>query len=523
MRGISDIPIEKLNDDSFSVSKYVRGLSEYIKICETPMTIAVQGDWGSGKTSMLNMVRSELGSQVKTVWFNTWQYSKFNMDNRLPLSLLQHLYNALCSDSDTVPRNKMAKTFSSIAAVGIKAGTYVIDLMGAQKLAEDIGNNITRDNRTSEDEDLISAIENLKNNFQQAIDDIYNREKKRIVVFIDDLDRLAPVRAVELMEVLKLFIDCYHCVFVLAIDYDVVTRGISEKYGGDFGKKQGKKFFDKIIQVPFFIPVEQYDIKEYVRKSMPPSIRLDEKNMPEYISLINNSVGCNPRSMKRLFNAFLLISMINGDCGFIKEAVAQKLLFAILCMQLSMEDIYKYIVENAADIDECFFLEFLKEKEEEEYFSNINITDEEFNAGSALAFMRQVANIVRGDEKTAAGDNVNKLKEILTVSSSTNNIIVRKKNGAAELTQDAVIEKTIGNTDIKYNILTCGSSFNIGENKSIALVYNQKEYAAKMHSTVKGRIDGLKSFYIDTALKKGDRCTLKYVFEERKVYILGIE
>ena len=520
MRGISDIPIKELNDDCFSVSKYVKGLAEYIKICETPTTIAVQGDWGSGKTSMLNMVKVALGAQVKTVWFNTWQYSKFNMDNRLPLSLLQHLYNALCLDSDPKSQKKMARAFSSIAAVGIKAGTYVMDIMGAQKLAEDIDNGINKDSRTTDDEDLINVIENLKNDFQQAIDDIYRKENKRIAVFIDDLDRLAPVRAVELMEVLKLFLDCRHCVFILAIDYDVVTRGISVKYGDDFGKKQGKKFFDKIIQVPFFIPVEQYDIKEYVRRSMPAAVKLDEENMPDYISMISSSVGCNPRSMKRLFNAFLLISMINIDSEFVKDPIAQKLLFAILCMQLSMEDIYKYIVENSANIDEQFFLEFLEEKEDEdEYFIGINITDEEFNADGALTFMRQLANIVKGSGEMTASNNVNKIKEILTVSSSTNNVIIRKQNGTAELIQDTEIEKTIGNTDMKYKILTCGSKFNIGQNQPITLVYNQKEYVAKMHSTAKGRIDGLKSFYTDSTLKEGDKCTLKYVFAEKKVYI----
>lgn len=65
-----------------------------------------------------------------------------------------------------------------------------MDIMGAQKLAEDIDNGINKDSRTTDDEDLINVIENLKNDFQQAIDDIYRKENKRIAVFIDDLDRL---------------------------------------------------------------------------------------------------------------------------------------------------------------------------------------------------------------------------------------------------------------------------------------------------------------------------------------------
>lgn len=51
------------------------------------------------------------------------------------------------------------------------------------------------------------------------------------MIFVDDLDRLVPSKAVELLEVLKLFLDCKQCVFVLAIDYEVVIRGAIKKYG----------------------------------------------------------------------------------------------------------------------------------------------------------------------------------------------------------------------------------------------------------------------------------------------------
>ena len=55
------------------------------------MTIAIQGDWGSGKTSMMNMIREQLGDRVITTWFNTWQYSQFNMGDALAVSFLSSL------------------------------------------------------------------------------------------------------------------------------------------------------------------------------------------------------------------------------------------------------------------------------------------------------------------------------------------------------------------------------------------------------------------------------------------------
>ena len=129
----------------------------------------------------------------------------------------------------------------------------------------------------------------MKDDFQDTIDKIYEKTGKRVVVFIDDLDRLSPAKAVNLMEVLKLFLDCQNCIYIMAIDYGVVTRGISEKYGADFGSKQGKKFFDKIIQIPFFIPVEQYQIEAFLKQSMEKIVRLNSDDMEQYIAMVKKS------------------------------------------------------------------------------------------------------------------------------------------------------------------------------------------------------------------------------------------
>lgn len=96
---------------------------------------------------------------------------------------------------------------------------------------------------------VIESISKLKENFQKCVDaTLEKRKKKKLVIFVDDLERLSPERAVEILEVLKLFLDCEHCVFILAIDYDVVCRGISQKYGEDFDKKKGKVFLMKLYK-----------------------------------------------------------------------------------------------------------------------------------------------------------------------------------------------------------------------------------------------------------------------------------
>lgn len=521
MFGKSDKEVKTIQEDAFGLDKYVNGLKNYILECDTPTTIAVQGDWGSGKTSMLNMVKEKLGEDVKPIWFNTWQYSKFNMDNMLAVSLLTHLFKALSKDSGVVLKTNVKTALITLGKVGARVGSYVAGFFGVEKLADDM-NEVA----SAQESDIFSIIENLKEEFQNTINEIYKKTGgKRVVVFIDDLDRLEPSKAVDLMEVLKLFLDCENCVYVLAIDYGVVTRGISDKYGEDFGKKQGRKFFDKIIQVPFFIPVEKYEIKKYLMNSMKDRVRLQDEDVDKYISMIKYSVGYNPRSMKRLFNAYLLISMIYDDKNFSDDPIAQKILFATLCMQLSMEDIYNYIVERLEDLDEQFFLRFLEEDTEygmNDYFPDIKLT-EEYNTENIIQFMREFVGILTSSNDNIPKDSYNKLTDVFKISSSTSTVTVRTRKGTAVLEDDIVVEKKLGLTDVKYKIICASSKLHIGFGEKIKFTYKGKDYSANMHKTSKGRIDALGEFYKDVSPKEGDVFRLTYKYNEKRIICEPVE
>ena len=69
--GYTDRPVEQLDEDSFGIKTYIDGLCEFIVSCDTPMTISIQGDWGSGKTSMMNMIKKVVDDRVHAIWFNT--------------------------------------------------------------------------------------------------------------------------------------------------------------------------------------------------------------------------------------------------------------------------------------------------------------------------------------------------------------------------------------------------------------------------------------------------------------------
>ncbi|WP_035355526.1 KAP family P-loop NTPase fold protein [Acetobacterium malicum] len=363
--GYTDRPTSSINEDLFNIEKYIQGLSSFILECNTPMTIAIQGDWGSGKTSFMNMIKETVQEKVVVSWFNTWRYSQFNMGDEISLSLIRQLINTL-PGLDEKMSDSMKKIINGVAKV-IKAGALVAaEVGGFGNVAEGVVKVV--DSNASANADQIDAtlsLGMLKEQFQECIRQVLvTSGKDRVVVFVDDLDRLNPAKAVELLEVLKLFLDCENCVFILAIDYQVVSQGISEKYGNTLDEEKGKAFFDKIIQVPFKMPVALYDMYKFINNMLEEigfQYEMTNKNqtIDYYIKLIQASIGSNPRAIKRLFNAYLLLKKIYGVDSELDE-VGQKLLFAILCAQLSFENLYNYIILNKCDVSNGDFLQKLK-------------------------------------------------------------------------------------------------------------------------------------------------------------------
>ncbi|SKA58014.1 KAP family P-loop domain-containing protein [Succinivibrio dextrinosolvens DSM 3072] len=265
------------------------------------MTISIQGAWGSGKTSIMNMVQNRINDKVIPVFFNTWQFSQLDLGNNLPISMLKVFLNKISNGKIDALSQKLLK-------LG-KKGIKILLNAATRSISGGLLEGPFDKDHPQEYVDFTEALEDLHSSLQFAAEECCNNAgKDRIVVFIDDLDRLVPSKAMELLEVLKLFFDCTHCVFVFTIDYDVVIRGAAEKYGfnlndhSSHGQKEaekGRAFFDKIIQVPFKVPVVEYDIKSYLVEVLQKiDINPNNEDMPKYQKLCALSLGTNPRGLK---------------------------------------------------------------------------------------------------------------------------------------------------------------------------------------------------------------------------------
>lgn len=427
--GTTDKAVMKKADDLLGIGKYIDGLCSFIKKCDTPTTIAVQGDWGSGKTSIMSMVRDELGSEesdkanIISIWFDTWKFSQFYKEDELAIVFWSYLYKEILKYSSPIEgqiRNLMERFKSTlVCALGVA--------VSKETKVEGVKDII--DTFFEKKDTPIDMIGRLKEDFQNVINELVkDKENGRVVIFIDDLDRIHPARAVELLEVIKIFMDCENCIFVLAVDYEVVSLGIKEKYSGILDEQKGRKFFDKIIQVPFKVPVSLYSIDQYVQKILD-RMGISDGDAKGYRNIINTSVGCNPRAMKRVFNAYSLLINVYDNKDYNKL-----LLFSCLCMQLVYEDVYDCIVEflkEDADQEKkvISFLGSVFEDVSDDWetksfgeFDSILKRAEDsgtYTKQEVHAFLQEFNQVLRGNQNEVTPKELEELRKIFEMTSVT--------------------------------------------------------------------------------------------------------
>ena len=370
--GITDMPCTSEEEDLLEISKYVKGLGKFIRECQTPMSIAIQGDWGTGKTSTLNLLKKNLEADkdtngIKCVFFNTWQYSQFNMEDSLYVSFVHNLVKQ-CGGNDEILRTVAG--FGKLAffkAIDWKFGTNASEILDGFEKAK---------------KDQMESVSKLQEDFAELV----KKTGKRLVIFIDNLDRLNPEVAVELLEIIKLFVNVENSIFVLAIDYEVVVKGVRKKYGENLSEEKCRNFFDKIIQLPFKMPVERYNLTELVRKAVQEQTHMTDEGVNIVAEFISDVMGTNPRTFKRLVNAFFLINSVN-EIGEEAESKTKEindvLMFCSLCIQMCLPKLYELMVTASTKKQLKELLEVKAAEEIRAYVTNYLIdmegTDKEFN------------------------------------------------------------------------------------------------------------------------------------------------
>ena len=229
----TDKPIIERELDAFQRYGFSKRIAETIVERENrdSLVFGIFGVWGEGKSTVLNFINQELVShaEILTLVFNPWKYGD---EDTLIKNFLKKVSDLLGKELSS-NQEKFAGFIKKYGSVGSIIG---IDF-------SEVGKNLA-------DVDL----ENLK----KRVDEFISESGKRLVIFIDDIDRLDKQEIYSLFRLVKLTADFKNTTYILSFDQEMVASAIGERFGtGD--KKAGENFLEKIIQVPLTIPKAQPD------------------------------------------------------------------------------------------------------------------------------------------------------------------------------------------------------------------------------------------------------------------------
>lgn len=329
----------------------------------TPFTIGILGDWGTGKSTLM----LQLGSKLKdldfpVVVFNPWKY-----DGREEIihALIQ---TVILSLNEIAPQKAQVEVIKDISRgfSRVMASAAISTLtQGALKL-DDLIEEYSKIKEAN-----IQFVNQFESVFTGLIDEYVS--DKKLVIFIDDLDRCVPENAIKVLEAIKLFLSVPKCVFVIGLESIIIQQGIKLRYGEGLGFS-GKDYLEKIIQLPFSVPPpSEANIRSFVRVLSFP------ENLPE--SIVDVAVigaESNPRRIKRFLNSYNLLKEILNlefERRERKVALQDDILSFILMLQIRFPDLYQYYFSNPKDCLQLFDLiseNKIFEKEEIERVNAVN-------------------------------------------------------------------------------------------------------------------------------------------------------
>lgn len=299
---VTDAPITEPPQDRFSRAPFAERIARTISAQRDPASLVVglYGPWGDGKTSVLNLVEHALARAdgMVTVRFNPWRLGN---ESEMFVGFFETLAEALD-----------AKLTTGKQKVGDVLKRYGGLLKPIPFTGGAVGEAATAAGTALSETSLAKA--------RTRIEEILEESGKRVVILMDDLDRLDKAEIQAIFRLVKVAADFEHTAYVLAFDASVVADALAERYAA--GTSHGTSFMEKIVQLPLHLPpVGSELLRAVTLETVDVAVEqagaeMSRTEIGEFVSTFDRAVMPRiktPRMGKRYGNAILFALPMIGD------------------------------------------------------------------------------------------------------------------------------------------------------------------------------------------------------------------
>jgi hypothetical protein len=229
-----DLPIKDVENDKLNFLPFAQKVAKGIKNYKQNETfiISIEGKWGSGKTSLMNLIENEIKDDVEIMHFNPWLLTDIRQVIKL---FFDELIKVLCYDSFKVKWNEDIKKDIKTLANILLPDNINVDI-GLIKFGYKPKDALLKN------DDSLEKIKSRINGYLKSLD-------KKIVIIVDDIDRLTDEETEFIFRLTKGIADFDNLIYILLYDKSIVTKSLQT-----FKKEDGEKYLEKIVQYSLPVP-----------------------------------------------------------------------------------------------------------------------------------------------------------------------------------------------------------------------------------------------------------------------------
>lgn len=332
-----DKPITKEKDEKLNRLNFIKNLSNAINHYDNQecLVIGLLGEWGSGKTSILNLAMNGINKNREIFRYNPWIFSEENdLILNFFIELLEIIQKIESNNEDNQELVETTKELSKNITQYLKKFFNKSTISGNITLLHgiSIGGSFTPN---WEEKSLEESLGDLKEKINQGLEKL----DKKIIIIIDDIDRLSDNEVKQIFKLVKTVADFRNTIYILSFDKKMVTKSLDrvQTYSPE-------KYLEKIVQIQIEIPkIEKSKLEDFLESELRNVLNIDSGLSEEELITISYNLKpfiSNIRDVNRYINH------LKFYLPFLKEDVNTSDYLMILALQLFENEIYNEIKNN---------------------------------------------------------------------------------------------------------------------------------------------------------------------------------